>query len=641
MNIKQKINNADIISFDIFDTLLFRPYVRPDDLFLHLEKAFAKPHFYITRVYAEQTVRQKTSREDVTFDEIYAELGPQFQDMKQRELDWEEMVLSPNVEMAEIWRQAKSLGKKIVVASDMYLPTDFIAKVLAKNGFGDYDKLYVSGDLGKTKYMGTLFEQIIQDTGVPANKILHIGDNKLSDYKSPKKHGIKSVLYPHMTKHFIKHNNRINVFYRNNYGNLGASILISTMAIRQHNRRFGSINKNYWYNLGYEYAGPVIYGYTRFIEKIAYKNNLEHLMFVARDGYTLQKVFQTFNNEIPNSYVYAPRLLNLIYRLDYAKDSIKQSGAIINYFCQKDKKLNDLFKSSNCVTWQDYHKFIQDNKDVFIKYASQEYENYKKYLKAYTNNAKNIGVIDTITEQFSSQKLIENTLGIKTVAIYWSVLKHAVDGIFEHQDFIYNNGANNHAFTKNWDFMELLMTAPEYPINNVTADGKPVYTQSPTADEQFRKQIYPDIANGAIDFANYIKDTFGGYDIYLSAQTLISYVNCFIDFPTKSDILNMSNIKHAYDSGHSDYRPIFSVKTPIKFVLHEPSAALRLARDAMWRTPLQTIAVCIFSPIKVHMRGIKKFEVILLPKLHNSYMQFMINTYKCRYGIQIGNQDED
>ena len=40
--------------------------------------------------------------------------------------------------------------------------------------------------------------------------------------------------------------------------------------------------------LGFEYAGPVIYGYTRWIESVAIRERLNHLLFVARDGYTIQ-----------------------------------------------------------------------------------------------------------------------------------------------------------------------------------------------------------------------------------------------------------------------------------------------------------------------------------------------------------------
>ena len=55
--IKEACKHADIISFDIFDTLLLRPYIRPTDLFLHLEYIHNKPNFAISRIKAEEYAR--------------------------------------------------------------------------------------------------------------------------------------------------------------------------------------------------------------------------------------------------------------------------------------------------------------------------------------------------------------------------------------------------------------------------------------------------------------------------------------------------------------------------------------------------------------------------------------------------------
>ena len=45
VNIYEKINKHDIISFDIFDTLLIRPYVKPTDLFLHKDNTIFKSYY--------------------------------------------------------------------------------------------------------------------------------------------------------------------------------------------------------------------------------------------------------------------------------------------------------------------------------------------------------------------------------------------------------------------------------------------------------------------------------------------------------------------------------------------------------------------------------------------------------------------
>ena len=639
----KQIDKVDVVSFDIFDTLLFRPYVRPIDLFLHMEHHYGISQFMESRMNAECVARQKHSEQiDVTLDQIYEEIDENFKQYKQKEMDWERMVLCPNLEMKKYWEYAKQNNKKIVVASDMYLPTNFIADILKKNGFGDYDKLYVSGDVNQSKANGGLFDVIIHDMDVAPNKILHIGDNEHSDYVHPKDHGLHAYLYPHLVNTFLRNNIRISRFYRGQSNNIGASILVSIAAIRDLQSQIGDDTvKNYWKNLGYEYGGPVIYGYARWIECEAQAQNINHLMFVARDGYSLQRVFNTFNQNINNSYVYAPRFLNLICRLDYCKYDINQSSAIVNYFKNTNKELAKLAAKNKLETWYDYHDFIQHNKSVFIKLADKERKDYKSYLLKNLDKSDEIGVVDTITARFSSQKLIQNIIGKIAPAFYWSVLDHAYEGVYKHSMFIKNNQEHKYVFTKNWNFMEFLMTAPEYPIKKLGANGKPVYDAKPTDAEKFRCKIYPYVSDGAVDFANDIKKLFGGANIYLDGTTLVRWVNCLCDNPTKSDHKNMANIKHAYDSAHSDYQPLFSVRIPFKYTVLHPKWAIRVVKSAKWKTPLQTLMICISSPVKLHMRGIKQLRILICPHLKYRYLNFVIRfTRTIFYQICIGKPRE-
>ena len=215
--LKRNILKFDIVSFDIFDTLLIRPYIKPTDLFLHMEKALNYPGFADERKDAERRARIRHSDlEDITFDMIYDEIDDEFKGMKQKEMDWEEMVLRANPEMKQVYDYAKAQGKKIVIASDMYLPTKFIAKVLKKNGYDAWDKLYVSGDFGKTKGHGSLWFEMQRDLNVKSKHILHIGDNKYSDYKKPKKFGIKTVRYISIFNQFININKNYKKL-KNNY----------------------------------------------------------------------------------------------------------------------------------------------------------------------------------------------------------------------------------------------------------------------------------------------------------------------------------------------------------------------------------------------------------------------------------------
>ena len=61
INIYEEIKKHEIISFDIFDTLLIRPYVKPTDLFLHIEKLYKIKGFYKNRIMAENRREENIS----------------------------------------------------------------------------------------------------------------------------------------------------------------------------------------------------------------------------------------------------------------------------------------------------------------------------------------------------------------------------------------------------------------------------------------------------------------------------------------------------------------------------------------------------------------------------------------------------
>ena len=634
----RQIRKAKVVSFDIFDTLLVRPYVKPIDVFEHMEKHFNAPSFSSMRVTAERSARAKNpGRQDIAFDDIYNEIDDNFKYLKSHELEWEENVLQPHPLIQEVWKFAKQSGKKIVVASDMYLPTKFVAKVLKKNGFGDYDRLYVSGDLNVTKCHGTMFDAIIRDMGVKPDDILHIGDNEHSDYKIPRKKGMRAIKIPRLVDEFIDKNPRIQKFWSTQYEKLDASILISILAIN----RAKNTNNNYWHEIGYEYGGPVIYGYTRWIERVAMQEKIQHLFFVARDGWTLQKVFNTFNSKMANSYVYAPRMLNLVCRLDYHHDKIQQSSGIVDFFAGKNAKIAKLKETSNLHTWQDYHEFIQHNNGLFGKLAQQELKNYEKYLHSqFDKKVKNIAFVDTITEGFSAQKIIQAALHTDVLAFYWGALTAAFQDVYNYREFIHDDKNLGNVLTKNWNFMEFLMTSPEYPIKTIQ-DGKPVYDSSPSDAEKIRHAVYPFVSDGAVAFAGDVKKLFNGADIYLDASTLVTWINCLCDVPTSRDIKEFSVIKHAYDAKHSDYIPLFCTRVSMRDALKRPRHTLRMIRGLVWRTKLQSFMLALYKPLSIKMHGIKMVRILFFPTLKWRYFNITLRFGKrWVYTVSVGKPKE-
>ena len=180
ITIYQLIDQYDVISFDIFDTLLVRPYVKPTDLFYHLELLENLSGYADARIQAERDARKKIP--EATLDEIYSELHG-YPGMKDKEKQLEAQVLTANSEIKLIYNYAKMKGKRIVIVSDNYLPEKFLKSVLRRNGYTGFANIYVSCEYRKNKGSGTLFKEVIKHERVYPQSILHIGDNAHSDQK--------------------------------------------------------------------------------------------------------------------------------------------------------------------------------------------------------------------------------------------------------------------------------------------------------------------------------------------------------------------------------------------------------------------------------------------------------------------------
>lgn len=86
-------------------------------------------------------------------------------------------------------------NKKVFILSDFEYGSDFLKKMLSLKGIETNLNFYVSSELNLSKASGTLYEYIKKLGYVD---ILHIGDNRHSDYLIAKKHNIKAIL---VTKH--------------------------------------------------------------------------------------------------------------------------------------------------------------------------------------------------------------------------------------------------------------------------------------------------------------------------------------------------------------------------------------------------------------------------------------------------------
>lgn len=196
------------VSFDIFDTLLVRPCLRPTDIFRLAGRAVGCSEAFtdVRRACEAAARREHSSSEDIKTADIYdvmrryLGLTPEKADEIMRaELECEQALLRPRESVKRIFELAKDAGKTVIVISDMYLSEEFLGNILHGCGYDGYDRLYVSSEYNAAKYSGRLFRIAAEDMkkrGIKPSEILHIGDNEYSDVEQARRRGFAAFHIP-------------------------------------------------------------------------------------------------------------------------------------------------------------------------------------------------------------------------------------------------------------------------------------------------------------------------------------------------------------------------------------------------------------------------------------------------------------
>lgn len=586
--------------------------------------------------------RKYPQYEDITLDEIYGELSAPDAALKQAELDLERQTLQPNPEIKEVFDYAKGQGKRILIISDMYLPKEFLAEVLREKGYTGFEKLYVSNAVRKLKGTGALYRLIAQELKANPADFLHIGDNLKSDVRRAEQAGWHAVGYPSAAQQYLSAHPREKRFFKQN-PSYEASVSLGMQILAWQKARVEKSAQPYFYRLGYAVGGPVAYGFARWIEQRALNNHTPNVFFAARDGYSLQRVFDTFqNNNLHSAYIYALRFINRICRLDYHKGSLDQTSAVLKHFTQVSPELKQAVgeiphTASAC------EELIQKYMPLIKPLAQKEFANYQAYLKKHLKFEGKIGIVDSVTFSFSAQKLIEAVFGKSQVmGYYWAVIPSQESEAYAFDSFLPPTGGIETpcVYTHRWDFMEFLFTAPEPPIKNITRDGTAVHAPNVPQEEQNRIDAYRVLSDGMLAFAQDCARVFGGRNIFISKGPFaVDWVNQFLSYPTREDKKEMALIRHASDTNHSEYLPLLSYRPSVAQFRQNPKQYLRYIKRSHWKTPLQAVLVSVLSPL-ASTRDKKNFTLYILPRARRCYGKLSLHIGQKVLALALGKKGE-
>ena len=410
----KKLEKYDIISFDIFDTLILRPFKDPQDLFRMLGIRHNILNFYEIRKKAQKTAREKAKKvyghTEVTIYDIYKEINLitnlNIENGVKIEFEAEKNFCYANPYMKKVFDKLIAKGKEVIIISDMYIPHDMMKELLESCGYYGEKALFVSCDYSMTKLYGDLYKYV-KENYVHDKSIIHVGDNQKADIKSANENNIESYYY--------KRNGEIeNEISKIDMSKTIGSIYKGIVSNYLNNGCIQDKTTDIFYKYGFMYSGIFILGYVNWIHKYAKENNIDKLLFLARDGYILKMVYERLYNDIPSEYCLWSR--NAALKTSPEKDleryiwqfvtrvvdkgqkvTIKELLNKLNFnflekeFTIRNINLNDIMNMKYAKLLKE---FILKNKEIVIAKSKENNEGARKYYEEKVGNSKRVGIVD-------------------------------------------------------------------------------------------------------------------------------------------------------------------------------------------------------------------------------------------------------
>lgn len=328
----QMLMKYDIISFDIFDTLITRSIYHPVDVFLLMEKKIGIDDFSTIRVNAERNAI-RCHDWDINLDDIYREIktisDSDKEKIKQLEIDTEIQIMIRRESVVNIYHRLIDAGKIVYCVSDMYLPQFAIEKMFTKCHIKLPTKMIISNCVNKRKDSMTMWSYV--KSLIKDKSYIHIGDNFVSDFVNPSKYNISSA-YIGNSHFLVEHSTLANRYRLLGAGKIGDAIIKGLLFNKKiFNSPFGyEVARRYTLrDIGYIVYGPILLYFCLWIYQQARGKKYDAIFFFAREGYYLRplydKIIQSVYGVKDNTYYF------LTSRLAAATSSFQSREEIEEY----------------------------------------------------------------------------------------------------------------------------------------------------------------------------------------------------------------------------------------------------------------------------------------------------------------------
>jgi len=555
----RELMQYDVISFDVFDTLILRKLNDPKDIFALVGERLGIFNFYTIRIKAETEVRQEKAalfhNNECTLQEIYERVayytGIDDEQGIAAELEIEYDMCFANPYMMQVYQILRAQGKNIYITSNMYLSKSVICDLLEKCGYSGMKDVLVSCDYQCGKTNGSLFNILLSKVPV-GSKIVHVGDNVAADINGAKIVGIASKYYQSCRELGLPHRSK------------GMSPLIGSAYFATVNNCLHNgveIKKDYsaLWEYGFVYGGIIALGYVNWMHKKALDEGITKLLFLSRDGYVLYKTFKLLYDDIETEYVYWSRiaairntsagerdtlLTRVFYEMCGKGVTIEQCLSLVRL-----EKMKTLFEENDIdTTWPIQSEYVKkicniltDNWNIVEEELCAGKNVTRKYIGNLISEHKKVAIVDlgwSGKNDLPLKRIVEeNGNGMKCKIFLlgsicrWQNIADILDENIECYmfDAHYNREIHDRFYVsrpKTLEIIEKLFNAPHNSFLGFDGNGHMEYAP-PEAENYI---LFKETEKGILDFCQQYMASFrkypflcniSGYDAFIPIRMVL------------------------------------------------------------------------------------------------------------------------
>ena len=317
--------DVDLVTSDVFDTVVTRAVARPSDLFIELAGRLDLPAHVTPAVFAqarreaERRARQQRSdarrvellagdlesrsaaldehpdiaAPECTLDEIWSLMPSTWVDAavgSTAELDLEAGALRPISETIELFRTARDRGVPVVLVSDIYLTGSQLTDLLERAGVDMelVDDVVTSADHRLGKAHG-LLERVVADRGVEPGRVMHVGDNEIADVATAEDVGAEAIHLdvPTFSRHVELAPQPLRRWSSSSGTDLGISAAVRSTLVGA-----GALGHDASFQFGAAVAAPTLAGFSRWVSDSTAALGATHTHCMLREGATIAELMQ-------------------------------------------------------------------------------------------------------------------------------------------------------------------------------------------------------------------------------------------------------------------------------------------------------------------------------------------------------------